>query len=138
MSCYTWKGKTADGKHWQICYKKGDHVLSQGEADVAKCLTDLHVAQATTCIDTKDTKCEVEGGVTPDIKRAQIGGFAKDVKINADTGEVIKFALDEAVKEKLYFRKSKLDWLVLARTSDNGNGASLQKLTFFSHQASGC
>ncbi len=132
--CYTASGKTDDDKHYAYCYWKGDYKWTQKDADVAKCLTNLHAHQSSACIGTETTKCDLG----PDIHKAHASAWYGNHQLEPDDEKTIAFALDQAVKDGLSLKLAKTYWLEVARTADNGNGSGKTSLTFYNHEAGDC
>ncbi|KAI9702951.1 MAG: hypothetical protein M1836_008165 [Candelina mexicana] len=137
LGCQTTKGTTDDGKHYSYCYTKGPTKWLQGEADVSKCLTDLHVSQATKCIGTATTKCDLGADVHKAVTAPKVPGNGP---LKQDDGNVIKYALQQAVKDGISLKFDDTNWLEVVRTSDNGNDAAMPgaSLTFMPKAAHDC
>ncbi|KAI9714233.1 MAG: hypothetical protein M1812_006454 [Candelaria pacifica] len=139
-SCSYHDGKTPDGYNYEYCYLPGQHKFTQAEADIAKCLVDLHAEKAVKCISTEGSTCNKHSGDKDLIRRAQTGEVPGDKALNGLTANIIQYALDQAVINGLSLTFDDTNWLTVTRTADNGNGSGYPggEMSFFDKHGNDC
>ncbi|KAJ5091617.1 hypothetical protein NUU61_006487 [Penicillium alfredii] len=94
---------------WAHCYVEGDQNFTQQDADVAKCLTNLHYVQEDTCISVKGSMCDngyLDGGGR--IQNTQLS-LLYDAQLTADQSSAMQYAIQSMVGTNIRTDKTKQD-----------------------------
>lgn len=118
--CNTVSGTNSHGDHWCYGYWSGNKVFSQAEADVSKCLSNLHHESGYKCISVAGSRC----AQNTDIFTGYDARLYDNSKFSDATNRAIKSAIQAAVGQK-FDPKSDVGsdgYIEFSHVADNGSG----------------
>lgn len=121
--CYTLSGKTDDGLNWCAGYWAGNTNWTQGDADAAKCLTNLHYVQNDKCITKAGSSCD-NGDASPDVVTAYDTFLYGPYQLSSDDSRAVQAAMDALVGRSIDLNAD-IDsdgYVQFVHVADNGSG----------------
>jgi hypothetical protein len=121
--CYTLSGKTDDGLNWCAGSWTGTTNWTQGDADTAKCLTNLHYVQNDKCITKSGSSCD-NGDSSPDVAKAYDTFLYGNYQLSSNDSRAIQAAMDAMVGKQidLDVDAGSDGYIVFSHVADNGSG----------------
>jgi hypothetical protein len=111
------------GSNWCYGYYNGNQVWSQKDAEVAKCITDLHASQDSACISKAGSPCDLNDSQILLVQENRLDGSNQ---LSEENAEAIRAAIQAAADEGVTWQPEGTFGLAqsieFSHVADNGAG----------------